>query len=196
MRESKYLIGKPIYTIDEGLQIGSVKDIYLDENLYWMTGIFLGKEGMIRRKENLIPRENVLVFGIDAILVKSADSVTDSRELDISSWQKMSSLRGRAIDTPGGTRLAAVGDVVLDGEGRIAGFALTKVLIDGPIARDKEISREVIIDNGNQDGVMTIDLGRAEQLGRPEDKSEPLAAHGGASDTGDTADLDEGDTAE
>ena len=170
MRLGKDLIGKPIFTIDEGRQIGKVKDIYLDDNLYWMTGIFLGKEGVIRRKENLIPRDRVVVFGIDAILIKGADSVTDSREKDISDWQKLHSLSGRAIDTPGGTRLAAVGDVILDGEGRITGFSLSKVSIEGPIARNKAISREVIIDNGNKDGVMTIDLGRAEQLGVPEEK--------------------------
>lgn len=170
MRLGKDLIGKPIITIDEGRHIGKVKDIYLDDNLYWMTGVFLGKEGILRRKENLIPRESVVVFGIDAILIKDSTTLTDSRETNIDDWQKLNDLRGRAIDTPGGTRLAAVGDVILDGEGRITGFSLSKVSIDGPIARNKAISREVVIDNGNVDGVMTIDLGRAEQLGVPEEK--------------------------
>jgi len=170
MRLAKDLVGKPIYTIEKGQLLGKVKDIYLDENLYWMTGIYLGREGMFSRKENLIPRNSVAIFGIDAILVRGEDVVTDNRTHDTNGWQKLSKLRGRAIDTPGGTRLAAVGDVILDGEGHITGFALSKVSIDGPIARDKAISREVVIDNGNQDGVMTIDLGRAEQLGLPAEK--------------------------
>ena len=170
MRLGKDLKGKPIYTIDEGRKVGEVKDIYLDDNLYWMTGIFLGKEGLLRRKENLIPRESVVVFGIDAILIKDDTTITDSREKDISDWQRLSDLRGRSIDTPGHTRLAAVGDVMLDEGGRIYGFMLSKVSIDGPIAKNKAIPREVIIDNGNVDGVMTIDLSRAEQLGFPQEK--------------------------
>jgi len=171
MRLGNDLKGKPIFTIDDGRQVGKVKDIYLDENLYWMTGIYLGREGLLRRKENLIPRESVIVFGVDAILIKNGNTLTDSREKDISDWQKLGDLRGRAIDTPGGTRLATVGDVILDGEGRITGFTLSRVSIDGPIARNKAISREVIIDNGNADGEMTIDLTRAEQLGMPEEKT-------------------------
>lgn len=172
MRLGKDLIGKPIITIDEGRHIGKVKDLYLDQNLYHMTGIHLGKEGLIRRKENLIPRENVVVFGVDAILVESAVSITDSNEIDVESWIKLDDLIGREIDTPGGTKLAVLGDIILDVTGNIIGFALSKVAVDGPIAQTRAVSREVVIDNGNEDGVMTIDLPRAEQLGLPGEKGE------------------------
>lgn len=163
MRLGRDIIGKPIITISDGRHVGKVKDIYLDANLYWMEGIFIGREGWFSRKDNLIPRESVVVFGVDAILIKNAESLTDSKTTDISAWVRLDNLIGRGVDTPGGTKLATVGDVVLDGEGRVMGFSLAKVTVEGPIAKNRAIARDVVIDNGNQDGVMTIDLIRAEQ---------------------------------
>jgi sporulation protein YlmC with PRC-barrel domain len=177
MRLGKDLIGKPIYTISDGRHIGKVKDIYLDRNLYWMTGLHLGREGIIRRKDNLISREQVVVFGVDAILVRDSEAVTDSKAVDIADWLRLADLEGRGIDTPGGTKLAVLGDVILDTEGRITGFSLAKVTVEGPIAQNRAIGREVVIDNGHEDGVMTIDLVKAEQQGvRPENgEGDPIA---------------------
>lgn len=179
MRLGKDLVGKPIYSISDGRLLGKAKDIYLDLNLYWMTGIHLNREGLIRRKDVLVPREHVVVFGVDAILVQDSESVTDSKATDISGWMKLDELVGRSVDTPGGTKLAALGDVILDTEGRVTGFSLTKVTVDGPLAQNRAIAREVVIDNGNEDGVMTIDLVKAEQQGlrpdAPTDTAEPAA---------------------
>lgn len=169
MRLGKDLIGKPIVTIDEGRHIGKVKDLYLDRGLTEMTGIYLGREGLLRRKDNLIPRDSVVVYGVDAILVETASTMTDSHEVDVEQWIKLEDLAGRSIDTPGGTKLATVGDVLLDVTGQITGFSLAKVSVDGPIADNRAISRQAVLDNGNEDGVMTIDLNLAEQLGLPQE---------------------------
>lgn len=176
MRLGKDLIGKPIYTISDGRHIGKAKDIYLDRNLYWMTGIHLGREGLLRRKDTLISRDSVVVFGIDAILIKDAEAVTDSKATDISDWMRLDEIIGREIDTPGGTKLAVIGDVILDTEGKITGFGLSKVTVDGPIAENRSIGRDVVIDNGNEDGVMTIDLVKAEQQGVRDDNRTNAAA--------------------
>ncbi len=175
MRLGKDLVNKPVYTISDGRYVGKAKDIYLDRNLYWMTGIHLGREGIIRRKDTLIPRDSVVVFGIDAILIKDNTAVTDSRETDIEDWIRLDDIIGREVDTPGGTKLAVIGDVILDTEGKITGFGLSKVTVDGPIAQNRSIGRDVVIDNGNEDGVMTIDLVKAEQQGVTEKAAEPPA---------------------
>lgn len=175
MRLGKDLVNKPVYTISDGRYVGKAKDIYLDRNLYWMTGIHLGREGIIRRKDTLIPRDSVVVFGIDAILIKDNAAVTDSRETDIEDWIRLDDIIGREVDTPGGTKLAVIGDVILDTEGKITGFGLSKVTVDGPIAENRSIGRDVIIDNGNEDGVMTIDLVKAEQQGVTEKSAESPA---------------------
>ncbi len=164
MRPSKDLVGKPVISIDDGRFVGNVKDIYVDPELNWLVGIHLGTEGLLRRKALLIPREAVVVFGVDAVLVKNADVVQDNRELDAADkWLRLDDLQGRHVDTPGGTKVGDVGDVLLDQDARVVGLKLNKVHVEGPIAADRTILRAAVLDTGSEDGVLTIDLARAER---------------------------------
>jgi uncharacterized protein YrrD len=164
MRLSKDLAGKPIISVTDGRILGSVKDIYVNQELSWMTGIFVGQEGLIKRKSLLIARESVVVFGIDAILVKKSDVITNDRELaEAGNWLRLTKLRGRQVDTPGGTKVGTIGDIILGEDGHVTGFALAKVFVEGPVAQQGTIPREALVDAGDQDGVMTVDLTRAEQ---------------------------------
>ena len=171
MRLGKDIIGKWIVTIDEGRQMGKVKDLLLDPDLAQLNGIYLAREGMFRRKTVYIPRESVVVYGVDAVLIESAESVTESRTNPIDGWVRFSKIVGRPIDTPGGTKLATLGDMILNSEGKITGFSLAKVSVTGPIADNRAIARPAIVDTGNEDGTMTIDLPMAESLGMPTEHS-------------------------
>ncbi|MEM8859186.1 MAG: PRC-barrel domain-containing protein, partial [Chloroflexota bacterium] len=176
MRLGKDIIGKWIVTTNEGRQMGKVKDLLLDADLSQLNGIFLSREGMIRRKTVYIPRESVVVYGVDAVLIESSESKTDSRTNPIDDWVRLSDITGRPIDTPGGTKLATLGDIILNGEGKITGFSLAKVSVTGPIAENKAIARPSVIDTGNADGTMTIDLSKAESLGMPSEYSVYMTA--------------------
>ncbi len=173
MRLGKDLLDKLVISVSDGRLLGKVKDIYIDVALDEMTGINLGTEGMLRRKAILIPRDDVVVFGVDAVLVKKPEVVTDDQTLDAArEWSRLSKLKGREVDTPGGTRLGTIGDVLLDENGRVAGFALSKVFVEGPLAERGIVLREVVVDTGQVDGSMTIDLLKLEQLYRDDDDSE------------------------
>jgi sporulation protein YlmC with PRC-barrel domain len=176
MRLGKDLLNKPIFSMTDGRNLGSVKDIYLNNDLTQITGIFTGQEGMIRRKSYLIPRESVVVFGLDAVLVKNPDVIVEETEQNAAEWTRLSKLRGRGVDTPNGTKVANIGDIVIGEEGNIAGFALAKVHVDGPIADKGAIARSTLIDTGAADGVMTIDLSKAEttDLAAPPSTKEAL----------------------
>ena len=164
MRLSKDIVGKPIITINDGRIMGNVKDVLLTTDLSALAGIYLGREGIIRRKTLLIPSRDVVVFGIDAILVTNAEVVTDNKQIVAADeWVRLNKLQGREIDTPGGTRVGTIGDVVLDEEGGIMGFMLSRIYVEGPIAEQRMIYRHAVIDYGNEDGVMTVDISRAEQ---------------------------------
>ncbi|HRQ39245.1 MAG TPA: PRC-barrel domain-containing protein [Chloroflexota bacterium] len=179
MRLAKDLLNKPIYSILDGRNLGVVKDIYLNNDLTQITGIFTGQEGMIRRKTYLIPRAAVVVFGIDAILVRNPDVIIEEAETeDAATWVRLSKLRGREVDTPNGTKVATIGDIVIGEDGDIAGFTLAKVHVDGPIANKGAIARSTLIDTGHTDGVMTIDLTLAEttDLAAPAPPPEPPPA--------------------
>ena len=179
MRFSKDLIGKPIVSIDEGRHLGTVRDIYLDEALAWLAGVHLGKEGLISRKSLLIPREAIAVFGVDVVLAKHADVVTDDKNLpDSARWLRLDRLQGREVDTTGGTKIGTIGDAILDAQARIIGFSLSRVFVAGPVAESRIIYKEAIVDNGDEDGVMTVDLALVEeqtQRGKQESADVPVA---------------------
>lgn len=151
--------------------MGKVKDLLLNADLTQLNGIFLSREGLFRRKTVYIPRESVVVYGVDAVLVESAESVIESRTHPIDGWVRLSEIIGRPIDTPGGTKLATLGDMILNADGKITGFSLAKVSVTGPIADNRAIARPAIKDTGNADGTMTIDLPMAEALGMPTENS-------------------------
>ena len=163
MRLGKDLINKPIYTLDEGKLLGKVQDLYVDDALEVILGIYLGAQGLVRRRSQLIRSGDVSVFGADAILVKNADVVTDDNDLAAAKeWLRRDKLAGRDVDTPGGTRLGQLGDVVIDGSGRITAFAMWKVFVEGPLADKRVIDRSAVLDTGQVDGRMTVDLSRLE----------------------------------
>jgi sporulation protein YlmC with PRC-barrel domain len=77
-------------------------------------------------------------------------------------WLRRDKLAGRDVDTPGGTRLGQLGDVIVDATGRITGFAMWKVFVEGPLADKRIVDRGAVLDTGHADGRMTIDLARLE----------------------------------
>ncbi|HEY85710.1 MAG TPA: hypothetical protein G4N96_11445 [Chloroflexi bacterium] len=169
MHTGKNLSGKPIYSITNGQKVGVVKDIYLSDDLSEVIGLHLGTEGIIKRKTLAIVRDNVAVLGIDAILTKNANVVIDDKDMsEIKGWLRLGKLQGREVDTPGGTKVGTIGDVIVDEDGMITGYLLGRVLVEGPIAEQRSISREVMIDPGDGDDAMTIDLSKAEGGATPE----------------------------
>jgi len=175
MRLGKDLVGKPIISITDGRSLGNAKDIYINTDLNNITGIYLGSEGLIKRKHFLITRDNVVVFGIDAILVKDSDVVAQENDLPESvAWVRLSKLNKREVDTPGGTKVASIGDIILGEQGEISGFALSRVYVEGPIEQNGTIARTAVIDTGGADGVMTIDLTKAENPTAKADDTDSL----------------------
>ena len=163
MRLGKDLVGKQIISVTDGRSLGNAKDIYLNNDLTDITGIYLGSEGLIKRKHFVITRADVVVFGIDAILVRASDVIGEENELPESvAWTRLSKLNKREVDTPGGTKVATIGDIILGEQGNITGFALSRVYLEGPIEKNGTIPRTAVIDTGDEDGVMTIDLTLAE----------------------------------
>jgi hypothetical protein len=115
-----------------------------------------------------IPRSAVQVYGIDVWLVSGPDTVTTLEDIpDSATFTLVSDLRGREVQTEGGTKLAEVEDVLLDGETRVLGFTLGKVYAEGPLDERKTIVREAITDLGSEDKPMTANLAQAESLTIP-----------------------------
>ncbi len=164
MRLGKDLTDKPIYSVAEGRYLGRVKDFFMDSDLQKITALHLGSEGIFTRKSLLILREQITLLGQDVILTVDSEAVLDEKTVpDLNAWLRRDNLVNRQVDTTGGTKVGAIGDVLVDEEGNVVGFKLARVSVEGPIARKQAIAREVVTDSGSLDGTMTIDMPKAEQ---------------------------------
>jgi uncharacterized protein YrrD len=69
MRTCTDIIGKPIISVDNGINLGTVKDVYFDQRLERLAGIFLRSEGLLKRKIHFVDAQNIVLLGHDAVLV-------------------------------------------------------------------------------------------------------------------------------
>jgi sporulation protein YlmC with PRC-barrel domain len=168
MSTSKEHANKSLVSITDGKKLGEIKGLYLDLDMRQVAGVFLGTEGLFSRKALAIPRSAVLVYGIDVWLVSGPDVVVALEDVpDSTAFTLVSNLRGREVQTEGGTKLAEVEDVLLDSEACVLGFTLGKVYAEGPLAERKAIVREAVSDLGSEDKPMTVILAQAESLTIP-----------------------------
>jgi uncharacterized protein YrrD len=164
MRFGKQFIGKSIVSVKDGVMLGAVKDLYLDSAVRSVVGLYLGGQGLLSRRAQFIDRDDVVLFGVDAVLARDSDVVTDT---DASShwtnWVRRDKVQGRLAYTAGGTKVAMVDDVMLDDNMYLVGFSLSRVYIEGPVAEKRAVALEAVIEVEDPDGVMIIDLSKAEQ---------------------------------
>ena len=67
------------------------------------------------------------------------------------------------MQTAGGTKVGSVGDLLFDDASKVVAFALARVNVEGPIARNRVVMRTAVRDAGGFDGTMIVDLTEAEQ---------------------------------
>ena len=164
MRLGKSLIGNHVFGHLDGRKLGEVKDLYLDDALMEVVGIYLGREGLLRPTPRFVERRDIALFGIDALLAESPFTVYEKDEApEPPGWLRLDQLQGREVRTPGGTKIGKLGDVVLDEEGHITGFSLVNLSVRGPVAEADAVSRSALVDVEDEQGAMTIDLAEAEK---------------------------------
>ena len=164
MRLGRSLIDNPIYSSDEGCALGKVTDLYLDKDLTFVTALCLGGKGLLKRPPILIRNSDIDLFGIDIILTKSTAIVYRGDEIPATGqWIRLRDLQGREARTPGGTNIGRVRDVVLDAEARVTGLSLGRIAVEGPLAESKTVARAAVVDVGERDGALTVDLATAER---------------------------------
>ncbi len=163
MLKSKEIANRMVISLNEGKKLGQIEDVYLDLEMRRVVGIYLGSEGLIRRKDKVILRSDVQMLGIDAWLVTDADVITPLNTIpDSATFTLVNNIRGREIQTDGGTKLGVIEDVILNLDLEVIGFALGKVYVQGPLAEKMSIVRDAVIDTGSKDRAMVVDLVLAE----------------------------------
>ncbi len=163
MLSSKGILHKLVISLSDGKKLGEIEDLYLDPDLREVVGLYLGSEGLIKRKDKFLPRAAVQLTGMDAWLVADSGSVTTTDKIpEISTLTLIENLRGREVQTTGGTKLGIIDEVLLDADLLVLGFGLGKVFIQGPLAEKKFIVRSSVSDLGGPETPMIADLSLAE----------------------------------
>lgn len=164
MRRGKTLLKKDVISAREGRKLGTVNDLYLGADLERLAGLYLGTEGLVRRTACMIPQSNVELLGEDVILVDEADAVRDTGQVpELALWTRGDALRGREVNTAGGTRIGLIDDVILDDEARVVGYTLSQVFVSGPVADKRAIARGAVTDFGHGGSPLIVDLAQVEQ---------------------------------
>lgn len=167
MAAGKQILNKQLISLSDGKKLGEIKDLYFDEKLGKIVALYLGSEGLLNKKHFALDRANVQVMGIDAWLINSDKTVPAETLADVDRLIMYSDVRGREIVSEGGTKIAAVDDVLFDASGDIVGFALTKLEVKGPLADRKMIARSAISTIGSITSAMTANMAQAESTSVP-----------------------------
>ncbi len=163
------LNGRLLISTTDGTNLGEVKGIYLDRNVERGLAVYLGKTGIISRKEQLIDLKHVRLFGIDAWLVEGSTVTVTREEFTASATlgEDMilaESLSGREIRTDGGTRIGTIEDVIVDPKFKVLGFSFGKIFVQGPLAQTMMIARAAVTNLGDKNTPMIASLEQAEKL--------------------------------
>jgi len=164
------LNGRLLISNTDGKNLGEVRGIYLDRNAERGVAVFLGKSGLISRKENLIDLKRVKLFGVDAWLVDGSDVVVSKDDYPLGEDLVLAeTFEGREIKTDGGTRIGTVADVLVDEKFTLIGFSFGKIFVQGPLAEANAIARAAISSLGDKSSGMVASLEQAEKLVIPKE---------------------------
>jgi uncharacterized protein YrrD len=165
------LIGKPVISVTNGQNIGSVADIMVDPDKLALSALVTSKGGLLSRKIEAIRAAEVQVWGVHVILVKEPDVILKEDELyDRDGWMSFSDdLKSRDIVSLDGARLGAIKDILIDMQGQLAAYELGKPYKDGEGLEGKRIPADATQSLGKD--FLVIDL---KKVPRPSEQLEEL----------------------
>lgn len=151
--------GQALVTIEDGEKIGEVADMLFDPQALRIAALTFTKGGLLNRETFTLPANQVRVWGKDVILVNRPGELQSVNTQQQQNWVKLSDqLRGRYVVSTDGTRVGQVNDVLIDDQGQLAGYDLSQVFIEGPLAEAKRIPVEATSSLGKD--VLIVDTSK------------------------------------
>ena len=140
MIRGRDLIGRLIVTVTHGEIVGKVKDVLIDPDRFEIAALVLPTRGL-KKTVMVLPRGVIHMFGKDVVLVKSNEAMPRDNTLSsVASLIAVSGeMKGRQVATEKGVRVGLLNDVLVDEDGKVVGWDLSKVFITGPVAESKQI---------------------------------------------------------
>lgn len=109
------MIGLPVYVVETGKRIGEVQDIRL--NGEWeIQGIELEGKGLFSSKIRMVPWNDIVAYGEDAVMIANNQVIRETDPVDIQHTFNGGNckIKDLPVLTPEGTELGKVADVYFD----------------------------------------------------------------------------------
>lgn len=163
VQPSRELHSKPIINVQNGEKIGNLEDLLFDPDTLQIAGLSLSRassgslSSFFNRDTDTLPASSVRVWGRDVILVNDQEMIDEVKNPGVEKWVRLSNqLHGHPVVSTDGARIGEVNDVLVDSQGRIAGYDLSEVYIDGPLNESKRIPIQATSSLGKD--VLIVDM--------------------------------------
>ncbi len=175
------LQGKPVISVTNGAIIAKVLDVLVDPDALRVAAAITSKGSALKRQREIevIPADEVQVWGQDAVLVVRPDVIVKGSELPGKErWLSVSGqVKGRDVIGGDGTRIGQLNDVVIDVNGQFVAYDLAQPFVygDDPAQKMKQIPAETTSVLGQD--VLIVEMARIQESRPVEDPlrhEEPL----------------------
>lgn len=125
-RQSKHFVAMPVFSLDDGQQIGLVKEIVIDYRNFEVSALVIEPKGFFK-EQKIIPYIKVKNVGSDAITIERTVGATNPTNLPqiLSLMKNGNTIIGTKVITETGITLGYIEEfLVEDSTGKIAGFEL------------------------------------------------------------------------
>lgn len=164
MQMGSQITGKQVVSINNGADLGKVRNLYFDERIEQLMALELGG-GFFGLNTRVVQLSDVVVLGEDMVLINHVDHVQNKGKVEaLSNWTSISDLRKRKMRTMNNIPVGNVDDLSIDQNGKVLDFMLVWTQIKGPIAEKNRVSRRAVTDVGHESRIILIDLTIAERL--------------------------------
>lgn len=158
-KKSKAFIGMPIYTLEKGKRLGTVKDVIYDGERSKLIAFTLEEPGLISPERRILPFDKVGSIGRDAIMIEKDDVLIETKDYPEEARQlsQKGTLIGKRVITQSGNILGNITDILIDEDtGKAISFE-----VSGGVARDIGTGRNYVgapeVVNLGEDAVIVPD---------------------------------------
>src|SRR5215210_638848 len=150
MRKGKSVIGKDVLSYIDGRKVHSVKDLIIGMDNDTIVALLVSEGGLFGTAQ-VVPMENVVSFGKDAVVISDSNAAIDADSYPAVKeiLDRKDKLIGKKVFTEGGDGHGLIGDIYFEeSSGRIFGFEVSGGLVENVAKGTSYLPLEDIVNMG------------------------------------------------
>lgn len=140
-RKTQDMKDMPVVSLTNGQIIAKISDMLINPTSRSVSALLSSEGGLLSRTTKVIPATEVRVWGEDVIIVSGPEIFVEREALACheTCLSVANQIKGREVVSQTGTRIGTLNDVLINTEGQVVGYDLSKVEVQGPVAKSKRI---------------------------------------------------------